>query len=166
MADKKIGAMTSSVAAGTDEVAINRGDSQDRKVTAQSIADLAIPSVGGEMITATSTFDIDLSPAFPSGSPVYTVPTGKVLKVNRVNVRHKTHSNDGVNAFIKWEADVIEIVAPYQLAATAVNGVDENITPPDMVFVAGDVVAMIITVVGTHTDNEAVASMEGVLYDA
>ncbi|RKX23988.1 MAG: hypothetical protein DRP45_09225 [Candidatus Zixiibacteriota bacterium] len=124
------------------------------------------PSVGGERITATTTFDIDLAPAFPSGSPVYTVPTGKVLKISRVSVRHKTHSNDGVNAFIKWLADVIEIVAPFQLAATAVNGVDENITPPDMVFVAGDVVAMIITVVGTHTDNEAVASMEGVLYDA
>lgn len=126
------------------------------------------PSVGGEMITATSTFDIDLSPAFPSGSPVYTVPPGKLLKINRVNVRQKTHSNDGDNAFIKWrvQGPNIDIVAPFQLVATTVNGVDENITPPDRVFVAGDIIIMIITAVGTHTDNEVVASVEGALYDA
>ena len=70
MADKKIGAMTSSVAAGTDEVAINRGDSQDRKVTAQSIANLAGSNIAysDPIIIPANRFVPDVTEPFAAGT--------------------------------------------------------------------------------------------------
>jgi hypothetical protein len=122
-------------------------------------------SVGGEPFTITHGSDLDLA-AFASLTLIYTVPASKLLKVTRVWVRHKTHTNDGVNAFIRWEAPLATpLVAAYQISGTAVNDLDETITPPAQVFVATDSVYFAVQTPGTHTSNTAAVGFEGVLYD-